>query len=363
MDRVQDAVDTTYSAFLAMILPLTALAILLVEPLLHLLRIDQSAYAEARSYMLIVCAGLIGNVGYNFNAGILRGLGDSRTPLLFLILATGLNIVLDLAAVIVFHLGVAGVAYATIIAEGVSWLVGVVYINRHYSAIHLSLLRLRFDRPLLREIVRIGLPAGAQTALVSIGMMAVTGRVNSYGETYTAAYNMVQKIDGIAMQPIQSLAVAATAFVGQNLGADKPSRVRSGTRATLVMMLLWCLITDLVILPLREPLAAIFTDTPLAIHICGSFALCLLPCYPLFGVMFCLNSIMRGAGESVVPLLVALVGQIFCRVPSVYLLAHLFGPDYMFLGFGFGWAVGAVLASAYYLSGRWKRHGSVAAQL
>lgn len=363
MDRVQDAVDTTYSAFLAMILPLTVLAMLLVEPLLHLLRIDQSAYAEARSYMLIVCAGLIGNVGYNFNAGILRGLGDSRTPLLFLILATGLNIVLDLVAVIVFRMGVAGVAYATIIAEGVSWLVGVVYINRRYSAIRLSLLRLRFDRPLLREIVRIGLPAGAQTALVSIGLMAVTGRVNSYGETYTAAYNVVQKIDGITAQPIQSLAVAATAFVGQNLGADKPDRVRSGTRATLAMMLLWCLITDLMILPLREPLAALFTDTPLAIHICGSFALCLLPCYPLFGVMFCLNSIMRGAGESVVPLLVALVGQIFCRVPSVYLLAHFFGPDYMFLGFGFGWAVGAVLASAYYLSGRWKRHGSVAAQL
>lgn len=363
MDRVKDTVDTTYSAFLAVILPLTALAILLVEPLLHLLRIDESAFADARVYMTIVCAGLIGNVGYNFNAGILRGLGDSRTPLLFLILSTVLNIVMDLLSVIVLQMGVAGVAYATIIAEGVSWLAGVLYINRHYPMIRLSLVRLRFDRGLLKEIFRIGLPAGVQTAVVSIGLMAVTGRVNSYGETYTAAYNIGQKIDGLAMQPIQSLAAAATAFVGQNLGADKPRRVKEGTKVTLLMMLIWCIAVDLLILPVREPLAALFTDTPAAIHSCGRYVLCLLPCYPLFGVMFCLNSIMRGAGESVVPMCIAMVAQIFSRVPAVYLLAHFFGPDYMYLGFGFGWLVGAGLASAYYLSGRWKRHGSMAARI
>ena len=361
-DRVKDAVSTTYAAFLIVILPLTVIAVTAVEPLLHLLRIDQSAFAEAKIYMTIVCAGLIGNVGYNVNAGILRGLGDSRTPLLFLVVSATTNVVLDLLTVIVWHMGVAGVAWATIIAQTASWLFGVFYINRKYTEIHISLLNFHMDRELLRQIIRIGLPAGMQTAMVSIGIMAVMGRVNSYGEAYTAAYNVGQKIDGVAMMPIQSLAAAATAFVGQNMGAEKPERVKQGTKVTILMMIAWCVFVNLLVLPVRENLASLFSDTPDVIRICGQFVLSLLPFYLFFGVMFCLNSIMRGAGESIVPMLIAFVAQIFCRVPGVYLLAHFFGPDYMFLGFGAGWIVGAILASAYYATGRWKRHGSLAAK-
>lgn len=372
MDAVREAVTTTYTAFLVVILPLTVVAVAAVEPLLYLLRIDAAAFDASRTYMLIVCAGLIGNVGYNVNAGILRGLGDSRTPLLFLIISAAINVVLDLLTVIVWQMGVAGVAYATIIAQGASWLFGIFYINRKYPEIHLSIRIFRrldgtsrrtlaLDASLLRQIIRIGLPAGIQTGLVSVGIMAVMGRVNSYGEAYTAAYNVGQKIDGIAIMPIQSLAAAATAFVGQNMGAGKVERVRRGTVATLVMVLLWSLLVDVMVLPIREPLADLFSDSAEVIHISGQYVLSLLPFYPFFGAMFCLNSIMRGAGESIVPMLIAFVAQIFCRVPTVYLLAHCFGPDYMFLGFGVGWIVGAILAGAYYVGGRWKRHGSLAA--
>ena len=372
MDRVKDAVTTTYTAFLIVILPLTAVAVMAVEPLLILLNIDQSAFAEAKTYMVIVCAGLIGNVGYNVNAGILRGLGDSRTPLLFLVISACINVVLDLLTVIVWHMGVAGVAWATIIAQTSSWLFGIFYINRKYSEIRLSLRIVRRDREkglclcwdheLLRQIIRIGLPAGVQTGLVSVGIMAVMGRVNSYGEAYTAAYNVGQKLDGIAIMPIQSLAAAATAFVGQNMGANKPERVKKGTIATLVMVLIWSLIVDALILPFREPLASLFSDTPDVIRVCGQYVGTLLPFYPFFGTMFCLNSIMRGAGESLVPMMIAFVAQILCRVPAVYLMAHFFGPDLMFLGFPAGWVVGAILASLYYRGGKWKRHGSLAAK-
>lgn len=372
MDRVKDAVTTTYTAFLIVIFPLTAVAVAVVEPLLILLNIDQSAFAEAKTYMIIVCAGLVGNVGYNVNAGILRGLGDSRTPLLLLVISTVINVVLDFVTVILWHMGVAGVAYATIIAQGASWLFGIFYINRKYSEIHLSLRFFRFDKEkglhfcweheLLRQIIRIGLPAGMQTGLVSIGIMTVMGRVNSYGEAYTAAYNVGQKLDGIAIMPIQSIAAAATAFVGQNMGANKPERVKQGTKATLIMVVIWSLVVDALILPFREPLAALFSDTPEVIRITGQYVAALLPFYPFFGTMFSLNSIMRGAGESMVPMMIAFVGQIICRVPAVYLLAHFFGPDYMFLGFPAGWVVGSILASLYYRGGRWKRHGSIAAK-
>lgn len=371
MDRVKDAVTTTYTAFLVVIAPLTIVAVAVVEPLLILLNIDMSAFAEAKTYMVIVCAGLIGNVGYNVNAGILRGLGDSRTPLLLLMISTVINVVLDLLTVIVWQMGVAGVAYATIIAQTASWLFGIFYINRKYPEIHLSLrfftvdekgFRFHWDHELLRQIIRIGLPAGMQTGLVSIGIMAVMGRVNSYGEAYTAAYNVGQKLDGIAIMPIQSIAAAATAFVGQNMGANKPERVKKGTAATLIMVVIWSLMVDALILPFRESLASLFTDTPEVIRVCGQYVGALLPFYPFFGTMFSLNSIMRGAGESMVPMLIAFVGQILCRVPAVYLMAHFFGPDYMFLGFPAGWVVGSILAAAYYRSGRWKRHGSLAAK-
>ena len=371
MDRVKDAVTTTYTAFLVVIAPLTIVAVAVVEPLLILLNIDMSAFAEAKTYMVIVCAGLIGNVGYNVNAGILRGLGDSRTPLLLLMISTVINVALDFVTVILWHMGVAGVAYATIIAQTASWLFGIFYINRKYPEIHLSLrfftvdekgFRFHWDHELLRQIIRIGLPAGMQTGLVSIGIMAVMGRVNSYGEAYTAAYNVGQKLDGIAIMPIQSIAAAATAFVGQNMGANKPERVKQGTKATLIMVVIWSLVVDALILPFRENLASLFTDTPEVIRVCGQYVAALLPFYPFFGTMFSLNSIMRGAGESMVPMLIAFVAQILCRVPAVYLMAHFFGPDYMFLGFPAGWVVGSILAAAYYRSGRWKRHGSLAAK-
>ena len=182
------------------------------------------------------------------------------------------------------------------------------------------------------------------------------------GEVYTAAYNVGQKIDGLAMLPIQSIAAAATAFVGQNMGAQKLQRVKEGTRATVIMVFIWCVIVNLLILPVRVYLCDIFTENPAVAVAGGRYILCLLPFYPVFGTMFCLNSIMRGAGESIVPMLIAFAAQIFFRVPGVYLLAHFFGPDYMYFGFGLGWFAGAVMASLYYASGRWKRHGSLAAK-
>ena len=362
MDRVRDAVDTAYTSFLVSILPLTGLALLLVDPILTVLRIDPGAYASARTYMLIICAGLLGNVGYNTNAGILQGLGNSRTTLLFLAVATVLNIVLDLATVLLWNMGVAGVAYATIFAQLVSWLFGIFYINKKYPEIRIRPLHWHIDRELFGQILRIGLPAGLQAGTISVGMMAVMSKVNTFGEVYTAAYNVGHKMDNLAFLPVQALSNAATAFVGQNIGANLPQRVRRGTRSALLLAIGWCFAVNAGMLPFRTELIALFTKTPEAVAAGGQYLLCLLPFYPFFAVMFCLNNIMRGAGESVVPMLIAFVGQIFARVPAVWYLADHYGPDYMYLGFGVGWIVAMALAVGYYLTGRWKRHGSMAAK-
>lgn len=360
MDRVRDAVDTIYAAFLASIVPLTALALLAVGPILRLLQVEEAAYGEAYLYLIVVCAGLVGSIGYNLNSGILGGLGNSRSTLLFLASASVLNIVLDLVLVLAFGLGVLGVALGTIIAQAFSWLFGVVYINRRYPEISLRLLPRRFDRALFKQIMGIGLPAGVQMSLVALGAMVVMGRINAYGKEFTAGYNVGFRLDQLAFLPIQSLSSAVISFVGQNVGAKKPDRVRQGIRVTVTLSAAWAVLMTAVLMPFREPLVAFFSPTPAVIHAGAVYLQCIMPFYFMFAIMFCLNNAMRGAGDSVFPMVDVILSLILVRVPAVYWLADHYGPDFMYYGMAVGWTVGLTLSVAWYLSGRWKRHGSLA---
>lgn len=360
LDRVRDAVDTIYSAFLASILPLTVLALLAVGPILRLLQVEESAYGEAYLYLMVVCAGLIGSIGYNLNSGILGGLGNSRSTLLFLAAASVMNIVLDLVLVLAFGLGVLGAALGTIIAQAFSWLFGVVYINRHYPEISLRLLPRKFDRALFGQIMSIGLPAGIQMSLVALGAMVVMGKINSYGKEFTAGYNVGFRLDQLAFLPIQSLSSAVISFVGQNIGAKRLDRVRQGIRVTAALSAAWALLMTALLIPLSEPLVAFFSPTPSVIHAGAVYLQCIMPFYFMFAIMFCLNNAMRGAGDSVFPMVDVILSLILVRVPAVYWLADHYGPDYMYYGCAVGWTVGLALSLVWYFSGRWKRRGSLA---
>lgn len=358
-DRVRDAVDTIYTAMIAAAIPVTAAALLLVKPLLFLLQVDDAAYHEAWLYLTVVCAGVIGSIGYNINSGILGGLGNSRTTLLFLSISAAANIVLDLLLVLVFHLGVLGVAAATITAQLCSWLFGIRYINRHYPDIAIRPFCFRFDKALFRQIMGIGLPAGIQMSLVAIGSMMVMSKINSFGSDYTAAYNVGSKLDSLAFLPIQSLSNAITAYVGQNIGARRLDRARRGIRITVLASVVWA-VAMLVVIPLGPTLVSFFSDTPAVIQGGAAYLRCVMPFYIPFAVMFCLNNAMRGAGDSMFAMVDVILSLILLRVPMVYYLADTFGPNYMYYGIGIGWCLGCLLSVVYYLSGRWKRHGSLA---
>ncbi|WP_295764510.1 MATE family efflux transporter [uncultured Oscillibacter sp.] len=360
MDRVRDAVDTIYAAFLLSIVPLTVLALLAVGPILRLLQVEAAAYDEAYLYLMVVCAGLIGSVGYNLNAGILGGLGNSRSTLLFLAVASGMNIVLDLVLVLSCGLGVLGVALGTIIAQAASWLFGVVYIGLRYPQISLRLLPRKFDRALFGQIMGIGLPAGVQMSLVALGAMVVMGKINTYGKEFTAGYNVGFRLDQLAFLPIQSLSSAVISFVGQNIGAKEMDRARQGIRITVLLSAAWAVLMTAALMPFSEPLVAFFSGTPEVVHAGAVYLRCIMPFYVMFAVMFCLNNAMRGAGDSVFPMVDVILSLILVRVPAVYYLADRFGPDYMYYGCAVGWTVGLALSVGWYLSGRWKRHGSLA---
>lgn len=360
MDRVRDAVDTIYTSFVCAAVPVTLAALLAVKPMLWLLRVDKSAYHEAWVYLMVVCAGLMGTIGYNLNAGILGGLGNSRSTLLFLSIAAVMNIFLDFALVLWADMGVLGVALGTIISQAFSWLFGIFFINRRYPQIRIRPFCRRFDRELFRQIMGIGLPAGIQMSLVAVGSMVIMSKVNSYGEAYTAGYNVGYRLDQLAFLPVQSLSNAVTAFVGQNIGAKRLDRARRGVRVTMGSAVVWSLAMTALLIPCGPFFISIFSQTPAVIDAGAAYLQGIMPFYALFAVFFTLNNAMRGAGESVFPMVNTILSLILLRVPSVYLMAAYFGPMYMYYGFGVGWAVGFAATVAYYLSGRWLRHGSLA---
>ena len=359
-DAVRRSVNTVYGAFMVSIIPLTVFGLAIAGPVLRLIQVPESTYDQAHIYLLVVFAGIIGSLGYNINAGILQGLGNSRASLLFLAISAVMNIALDLISVLVFHMGVAGVAIATIVSQFASWVFGIYYINRVYTEFAIRPFCMRLDRELFRKIMGVGLPAGLQMATVSMGMIAVMSQVNVYGTSYAAGYNVGHKLDNTGFLPVQSLATAATAFVGQNVGAKREDRVRRGVVLSLAYAIAWCAIIIAILYPARFLAAGLFTSSPGAIDGAALMLQCILPFYPLFATQYTMCNIMRGAGESVVPMAVVMLSNVFFRVPGVYLFAHFFGPQYMYYGFGLGWIFGATVTVIYFFSGRWKRRGSLA---
>ena len=358
-DRAKDAVDTLYTAFIVGAVPVTILAVVLVNPLLTLLRVDPTARQEAYVYLTTLSAGLIGTIGYNLNAGILAGLGNSRSTLLFLVISSVLNIVLDILFVAGFSMGVFGAALATILSQLVSWIFGIFYINRRYPFFSIHPFSRRFDKTLFRQIFGIGLPSGIQMSMVALGSMAMMGCVNVYGKEYTAGYNIGNRIDQMAFLPIQSLCNAVTTFVGQNVGAQKMDRVRRGIRVTVIASIVWSALCILII-PVSPQIIALFSRTPRVVEAGRIYVRCVMPFYAVFSVMFCLNNAMRGAGDSLFAMVDTVLSMIILRVPLVFLLSAKLGAEYMFYGVGIGWIAGAALSIGYYLSGRWKRFGSLA---
>lgn len=355
-DNLRKTVDTVYTSLIVGSIPLSILGIALTGPLLRLLSVPEDMWGEAYIYLVIVMGGLIGSMGYNLNAGLLQGLGDSRTPLLFLAIACVLNIVLDLVFVLAFGWGAAGVAIATVAAQMFSWVFSIYYINKKYPELHIRPFAFKFSRHILWQIIRLGLPVGVQQALFSLAALFLTRLVNTFGSAYAAGWNAANKVDTFVFLPLQSITNALTTYVGQNIGAGKLERVKHGTRASLMMSLGFCVL-GLVIIPLGPGIMRLFSPDAEVINSGMAFLVRILPFYWMLGINFSLNNTMRGAGEAMMPMVSAVVALWAARTPAAYLLAGAFGADQLNFSYAIGWALGLCITIPYYLSGRWKNKG------
>lgn len=328
-------------------------------PLLRLINTPADIFPMAHQYLTVFLLGLPLMFIYNAVSAILRGLGDSRTPLRFLFYATVINVILDPVLIIgigpIPALGVGGAALATVIAQGVATVIGVRYLVR------IGLLKVdswRIDRELTRTTFRIGIPAGVQQSLVSLSIVAVSSLINRYGADVVAGFGAANRIEQFAFLPAMSVGLAVSALVGQNLGAGRDERVGQivwwssalSTGITFAVML--------VVLALPEVLLRLFTSDPAVLQHGGEYLRIMAFSYIPMALMFTIGGVMRGAGDTAANMWITLGSLWLVRVPLAWYLSSGLG-----LGIrGVWWAMlaspiaGSILNYLYYRTGRWKRH-------
>ena len=353
IDNVRKTSQTIYTAMILSAIPISIIGIVFCEPILLLINTPPNVLPMAKQYMVVIFAGMIGSFGFNINAGILQGFGDSKSSLLFLAIATVINIVLDLLFVIVFNWGVRGVAIATIIAQACSWVFGMIYMKRKYEILNFQITKFYFDKEIFKKILKLGLPTGIQQALFSVGIMSMQSIVNGYGSDFMAGFNAANKIDTFAFMPILSFAYAVTTFTGQNIGAGRLDRVHKGTVAAITMSLIISALA-LVVIPLGPFILKMFSSDPAVIDAGMIYLSNVMPLFLLLAIVFTLNAVLRGAGESVIPMIGSLISIWLGRIPAAYYIAANIGKEYLFYSYGVGWVLWLLISGPYYLSGRWK---------
>jgi putative MATE family efflux protein len=356
LDQVKKAINTLYIFLFITSLFMGIAGIFLSDLIFHIIDLPPAILPQAKVFLNIFLGGLIFLFGYNGTSAILRGLGDSKTPLYFLIGSVGLNIILDLIFVPVFHWGVAGVAVATVISEGGAFIVQIWYLNRTHKIVKFSFRELKFDRDIFNKSMRIGLPTGFQQTFVAAGMVALYWIVNQFGIDANAAYSAAGRIDTFAVIPSMSFAIALSTFVGQNLGANKPERVKSGFRATLIITSIISAVTSVLTVFFGGYLMMMFTNDVNVIEIGRKYLMIVGSFYIIFSSMFVTGSVMRGAGDTLIPMFITLLSLWLIRIPIAYVLSQQvnLGISGIWWSMPIGWIAGLILSYAYYRFGNWK---------
>ncbi len=335
----------------------------ITRPLLRLLNTPETILDWCVQYLTIIFLGIAGGGLYNILSGVLRGLGDSVSALIYLLVATVINIILDYVFVAKFGMGVAGVAWATIIAQAVSALLSLWKLTRMSDIFDFKKQYLIPESEYTNRLVRLGLPSGVTQAIFSMSMIVVQSLTNSFGEMFIAANVIVMRIDGFVMLPAFSFGSAMTTYAGQNVGARKMDRVLEGAKkGTLVAMGISAVLTAIILIFGRH-LMAIFTDTQELITLSNNMMRIIAVGYVLMEVTQCLSGIMRGAGDTMTPMWISIISSVLLRVPLAYgLVALSKTPELpqgncamMYVSMLISWSCGALMTFIMYKKGNWKR--------
>ena len=352
--EVKRTISTLFIFFIGAAVLVSILGIVFNKPIFDLLQLPEDVKPAALTYFDIYISGQIFFFGFNGITSVLRGMGDSKTPLYFMIISTILNIVLDLLFVVVLGYGIEGAAVATIIAQAAAFFIAAFYLDRTHEIVSFKLKDMKFDKILFKQSMKIGMPTGFQQSFVALGIMALLGIVNGFGTNVLAAYTAATRIDAIASMPAMNLGSALSAFVGQNIGAGKIERVKKGLQSTLLMGTVISLSVTLLVVLFDDALMHAFTKDQAVIAIGKRYLHIVCSFYILFSTMFAFHGLFRGAGDTLVPMFVSLLSLWLIRIPVAYFLSEDIGPDGIWWAIPLAWFIGMAASWVYYKTGRWK---------
>ncbi len=340
IDGMRSAISTAFFVIMGLTVLLTGLGFFTSQPLLLLLNTHEDIIGDSNLYLRWMFGGLVFQSFYFFLVYILRGIGDSKTPLYFLIIASILNIVLDLVLVIVFEMGVAGVALATVIAQGVSAFLCAGYTFNKYEMLRFRLKDMVFIRSQLYTIFNYGVPASVSQITGSLGMMLLQGLVNSFGKSATAAFSSAYKIDNFLMLPIMNIGIALSGYTSQNLGAKKYERLKEGLNETLKLCTIFCVVVAGLIFIFSKELCMMFLDPSEteAIKYGSDCLRALSPPFFICGLFNCYVSYFRGLGKNRFVMVVTIL-HILTRILFAYGLTSQIGIWSIWLCMPFSWIV------------------------
>jgi len=358
---VERAAVTAFSLSLVMGSVLTIAAILSSDLLLRLMATPPENFTMASTYLKINLAGfMLFYFGMLVNF-MLRGIGDTLTPLVFMSVGLGLNAVLDPFFIGGFgpfpHWGLNGAAYATLVSQAAAVAVNVVYLNRKNHLIAFHPRKLTLDRHLTLLLFKIGLPSIVQQSLVSIGSLFIVTFVNSFGSAATNAFGAVGRVDMIVFMPALSMSMATSALTGQNLGARKTGRVKEIFRWGIVMTSSITILISLIVVSLSKLILMMFGlgDDPKVMDIGISYLRIVGSCYPFFAVMFIANGVINGAGHTMITMILSLLSQWLVRVPASWLLSKTsLGLTGIWIAVALSFVATMIVSLLYYFSGKWK---------
>lgn len=334
-----------------------------IRSMLIALNTPVSILDACTAYLKILMYGVAGMAYYNILSGILRGMGDSFSALIYLLIATVLNIILDVYFVASLNMGVAGVSLATAIAQGISAFLCLLKLIKMREYFDLGPERLKMTKRHTGQIVKLGIPSGMTQAIMSSAMIVVQSLTNSFGEMFIAANVIVMRVDGFAMMPNLSFGTAMTTYTGQNVGARKHDRVMKGAKQGTALAVGCSAFITLVILLFGKYLMMIFTDTAELVDLSVRVMRILAAGYIAVAVTQSLSGVMRGAGDTVTPMVISLITTIIIRIPVAYGLSYLTRTPELPVGrfecipisLLICWLMGAVLTTVFYKVGRWKK--------
>lgn len=346
--------NSVYVLTLASII-VSIIGILIAPTILRLLNTPPEIINDSILYMRTTCCGIIGIALYNGVAAILRALGDSKTPLYFLIFSSIVNVILDLLFVLYFQWSVFGVALATIISQAISAVISILYAYKKISYFQLTLEELHPNKEIILKSIRLGIPVALQNSMIAVSIMALQGIVNSFGATVMAAYTIASRVEQIVQQPYSSLGMALTNYSGQNMGANEIDRVKKGFRLSILVVLIFSLSLIPIAYLFGSSIIGCFVKEPTVIEL-GAKALRITSlCYFGLGMIYVPRAILNGCGDTGFAMINGIT-EVICRIiySNVFTRIPSIGFWGIWITTAFTWVTTAFICVLRYFSGKWK---------